>query len=94
MGDSSDGRSRKALPLVTESIFSSLEIAGKVARRRSSGGAPWLGSCCLRGSQEPWGEPPLSWASHVLGMAKGLRIAPEQASLEQAFKVMVVILDG
>lgn len=29
-----------------------------------------------------------------LGMAKGLRTAPEQVSLEQAFKVMAVILDG
>lgn len=54
-----------ALPLVTKSIFSSLEMAGKVARRRSSGEGSMAGVLLLRGSQEPWGEPPLSWASHV-----------------------------
>ena len=36
---SSDDRSRKALQLVTETIFSSLEVIGKVSLRRSSGGS-------------------------------------------------------
>lgn len=36
VGDSSRGRSRKALPLVTKAIVSSLEVAGKVSLRRSS----------------------------------------------------------
>lgn len=46
-----------------------------------------LGSLCLWGSWEPWAEPPLSWGPG-LGMAEGLRIAPGQASLEWAFKVI------
>ena len=92
-GDSSDGRSRKALPLVAKTIFSSLEMAGKVALRRSSGGS-------MAGIVLPAGQPgALGRASPLLGvpglgMAEGLTIAPGQTSLEQAFKVMFIILDG
>lgn len=86
MGDSSDGRSRKALPLVAKAIFSSLKMAGKVPPRRSSGSS-------AAGSLPPAREAgALGRVSPLLGfpglhMAEGLRIAPGQASLEQAFKL-------